>query len=366
MVSEDWYVVSHRLPIIRAIRASGHEVCVLTNVNSDRLAIEQAGAVVVPIPLARRSRNPFIELRALLRVWRGFRQFQPDVVHNVGLKPMLYGSIAARLTRRRPAVVNAVAGLGALAEPTSPAASAIRRALVLALRTQSDAVIVQNESDARMLLMAGIGAERIWRTLGSGVDLDRFAPVPEPPTFPPVVLYVGRLLQIKGLEELVAAAGIVAKRGVPARFRIVGSADPANPTSISQDVLDAWSAYPGLELAGRVDDVLPELARCHMVVLPSRGGEGVPKSILEASAVGRPAIVTAVPGCSDAVEHEVTGLLVPPRDPNALADAIARLVSDVECRARYGRAAADRARERFSDVLVAEQTLRCYASVVGG
>ncbi|MFW5834583.1 MAG: glycosyltransferase, partial [Pseudomonadota bacterium] len=242
--------------------------------------------------------------------------------------------------------------------------SLVRTPLALACRGAATRVIVQNDADfevfERLLFVA---PERLRLIPGSGVDLDVFRPIPEPAAPPVVAVCASRMLWDKGIGELVEAARRLHRKGILLRVRLVGGTD-ANPRSIPEDRLDAWAAEGVVEVAGRSEDVAGEYARAHLAVLPTYYGEGVPKALLEAAACARPMVTTDSPGCCDVCRHGETGLLVPPRDPAALAAALARLAGDAELRQRLGRNARALAQARFSDRLVASRTLELYARVL--
>jgi glycosyltransferase involved in cell wall biosynthesis len=358
-VTEDYYFVSHRLPLAVAARAAGYDVCVVTRVQQAAATIEAAGVRVVPFDNARSSLNPFNDLRTLYRLVRLYRSERPDIVHHVAMKPVLYGSIAARLTGR-PRIVNAFAGMGWLF--TSPGGLArwimpmVRRVLGRAVRT--GIALVQNPDDERLLAQLGVPPRQIRRIAGSGVDLERFRPAAEP-AGPPVVVMPARLLADKGVEEFVAAARLLQQKGVAARFVLAGEPDPDNPTSISSARVTAWADEGVVQYKGYVADVAGLLAQSHIVCLPSYR-EGLPKSLIEAAAAGRPIVTTDVPGCREVVTDGDNGLLVPARDAAALAGALQRLIDDAALRRIMGARGRRRAEQEFGLETVIRQTLALY------
>ncbi|MFW5681127.1 MAG: glycosyltransferase family 4 protein, partial [Pseudomonadota bacterium] len=332
VVTEDWYFWSHRLPLARAARDAGAEVTVATRVTGHGERIEREGVRLVDVPFDRSGLHPGRDAATLVSLVRLYRTLRPDLVHHVAMKPVLYGSLAARLAGV-PAVVNAMAGLGFVFTAEGRAARLLRRpvaaALALACRRANTRVIVQNEDDLAVFTQRlGVRPEQIALIAGSGVDLDLFRPLPEPPTPPVVAVCAARMLWDKGIGELVEAARLLHREGVPLRVRLVGDTD-ANPRSISEATLAAWQAEGVVDVVGRSEDIAGEYARAHVAVLPSYR-EGLPKALLEAAACGRPMISTATPGCRDVCRDGETGLSVPPRDPAALAAALARLAGDAE------------------------------------
>jgi glycosyltransferase involved in cell wall biosynthesis len=358
-VTEDWYFCSHRLPLAKAAKAAGYEVFVVTRVREHGDLIRSHGLTLIPFEIARTGRNPLRELGTLARLVAVYRRLRPDVVHQVAMKPVMYGSIAARAAST-PLVVNALAGMGWLF--TSRALSArllkpiVRRWLRGALG--SGKVIVQNPDDGELLVSIGVPAERVTLIPGSGVDLDAFTPSPEP-AGPPLVVLPARLLWDKGVGEFVAAARALRARGVEARFALAGTPDPMNPASITEAQLAEWVGEGVVEHLGWIDDMPGLLRRAHVVCLPSYR-EGMPKSLLEAAAAGKPIVTTDVPGCRDVVAPEDNGLLVPVRDAVALEEALARLIGAPELRERMGRRGRERAVAEFGIDRVVSRTLELY------
>ena len=362
LVTEDWYFCSHRLPPARAAQAAGYDVVVATRVGRRGADISAEGFKLIPLDLQRRSRNPFRELVAILQIIKIYLRERPDVVHHVALKPVLYGSFAACLVRRA-AVVNALAGMGFLFTSGSRMATVLRSVVSqlfrLLLNSGRSLLILQNPDDEAMLVDSGlVAAKRVRLIRGSGVDVLRFSPTPEPQA-PPVVMLPSRMLWDKGVGEFVEAARMLRERGVVARFVLVGNGDPDNPASISEGQLRAWHESGAVESWGHCADMPKILAMAHIVCLPSYR-EGLPKVLLEAAACGRPLIATDVPGCREIVRHGENGLLVPLRDAVSLANAIERLLGDAPLRHSMGQEGRLMVESEFSETTVAEKTLAVY------
>ncbi|MBL8706366.1 MAG: glycosyltransferase family 4 protein [Rhodospirillales bacterium] len=368
LVTEDWYFLSHRMPMARAARDAGFEVVVATRVNraEDRQAIETEGFRVVPLDWTRGSRNPLTELMEMAAIARLYRREKPAIVHHVAMKPVLEGGIAAWIADV-PAIVNALTGLGAVFIGRGLAMRLLRPAIRLILRVALDhprsRLVMQNQDDLDLMLRKGlVSPDRTVLIPGSGVDIAKFAPSPEP-AGPLTAALVARMLSDKGVGELVEAARLLKQRGVTLRVRLVGPRDDHNPAAIPADQLEAWVREGLVEWPGEVKDVAGLWRDTAIAVLPSYR-EGLPKSLLEAAASGRPMIATDVPGCREVVRHGETGLLVPPRDPVALADALQTLAGDAGLRRRYGQAARKLAEERFSDQAIAQAMVRLYQDQV--
>jgi len=364
-VTEDWYFVSHRLPLALAAKDVGYEVSVVTRVREHGETIRIAGLKLVPFENARSGINPLHELCTLVRLILLYRRERPDVVHHVAIKPVLYGSIAVRLARTQH-VVNALAGMGWLF--TSGAGLArwlkpvVRWGLGRLLRF--GIALVQNPDDARFLVQLGVPETRIRLIAGSGVDLQKFVRRPEPNGTPVVVLPT-RLLWDKGVGEFVAAARLLKQRGIGAHFVLAGEPDQANPSSVPLDQIAKWVEEGVVEHPGWVKDMPTLLAESHVVCLPSFYGEGIPKSLIEAAAAGRPIVTCDMPGCREIVHHGDNGLLVPPRDAEALAEALAQLIGDPALRKQMGTRGRVRAEQEFGSEAVIQQTLALYTEAVG-
>ncbi len=359
------FLVSHRLPIALAARDAGYEVHVASMGGPAVAQLESLGLIHHTLPLSRTSMRPWTEARSLWAIWRLFRRVRPDVVHAVTLKSVLYGGIASRLARV-PAYVAAISGLGYVFIRGTGLRGLLRRlALILyrlALGHPHSRVIFQNTADRDVLMEAGaVRADQVVMVRGSGVDLDRFTPTPWPEG-PVTVAMASRLLRDKGVEEFVEAARLSAARGEGLCWRLAGSLDPENPASVRPDQLRAWQESGVIDYVGECEDVAGFYAQSHIVTLPSYR-EGLPKSLIEAAACGRPVVTTDVPGCRDVIEPDVSGLLVPARDARALADAVGRLAADEGLRVRMGAAGRALAERDFGLPGVVRTHLALYAGL---
>jgi glycosyltransferase involved in cell wall biosynthesis len=361
------FLVSHRLPVALAARDAGYEVHVASMGGPAVAQLEALGLTHHVLPLSRTSMRPWTEARSLWAIWRLFRRVRPDLVHAVTLKSVLYGGIAARLARV-PAYVAAISGLGYVFIQGAGLRGMLRQvALVLyrlALGHPNSRVIFQNTADRDVLERAGAvrpGQAVLLR--GSGVDLGRFAPAPWPEG-PVTVALAARLLRDKGIAEFVEAARLSAARGDGLRWRLAGSPDLENPASVQPEELRSWQADGAIEYVGECTDVAGFYAQAHIVTLPSYR-EGLPKSLIEAAACGRPVVTTDVPGCRDAIEPGVSGVLVPPRDARALADAVATLAGDEALRARMGAAGRALAERDFGLDGIVRAHLDVYRALIG-
>lgn len=358
VVTEDWYFVSHRLPLAVAAQAAGFDVAVATRAGRQADVIRNAGIRLIPFTLSRRGGNP---LREVMALWRLYRREKPDLVHHVALKPVMLGALAAWLARV-PAQVNAVAGLGWLFTSSGRIVRLVRPVLrwTLArlLNQPHSLTIVQNPEDQSLLERSGVSAARLRLIRGAGVDVQVFYPVMPPPE-PVCIVLVSRMLWDKGVGEFVEAARRLTKAGVSARFVLVGDPDPANPASVPESTLRSWHGQHGVEWWGRREGMPAVLQAAHIACLPSYR-EGLPKSLLEAAACGLPIVTTDAPGCREVVRDGVNGLLVPVRDAAALAAALRKLIDDTELRRRMGEQSRLRAETEFGQETVIKQTLAVY------
>jgi glycosyltransferase involved in cell wall biosynthesis len=279
------------------------------------------------------------------------------------MKPVVLGGIAARVAGVR-GVVTAIPGLG-YAFTSTGVWAAMRKSLLtfglrVALRHPNSVVIFQNPDDMAQLLQAHVvDREKCALIRGAGVDTDEFARSLEPTTRPRV-LFASRMLREKGVEIFVQAAGILRARGLEADFMLAGQPDPANPGSISERELKQWHDSGVIRWLGHCDDMPSLLRSVHIVCLPSFYGEGVPKVLIEAAAIGRAIVATDMPGCREIVQHRCTGLLVKPRDAQALAASVEELVRDGALRREFGSNARQLAVAEFDVGAVVRQTLEVY------
>lgn len=367
VVTEDWYFWSHRAALARAAVDAGYDVSVVTRVTDHGDRIEALGLRLVPWEVERGAVGLSGELGAFRSLVRALRDIKPDLVHNVALKPVVFGSLAARLAGCRR-VVNALAGLGFVFSSQSARARRLRLplrvALRLALAGRASRVIVQNPEDGGWLRGIGVPAERLHLIRGAGVDIERFSPAPEPSQPPFVVTMVSRMLKNKGVDTMVACGRLLRQKGEPVEIRLVGPPDPGNLGSLTEDELQALNDEGVVRWEGPREDIPAVWQEAHVAALPSTYGEGLPKSLLEAAAAGRPIIATDLPGCREIAREDETALVVPPDDPPAVADAILRLAADGELRRRLGARARAMAENEFADAIIIGAVLALYEDLL--
>ncbi len=363
VVNNPAFFMSHRVPVALAAQRAGYDVHVATMDGPAVADIEALGMTHHVVPMTRSGKHPLQELGTLLSLLRLFRRLRPQVVHLVTIKPVLYGGIAARLARV-PGMVAAISGLGFVFLSNSLKMRLVRAVVArlyrLALGHRNSRVIFQNASDRDLLQSLGaVRDEQVVLIRGAGVDLDQYRALPEPPAPPVVVTMVARLLRDKGVREFVQAARLLRERGVDVSMQLVGGVDAGNPASATPAEVQAWQREGCVQALGERSDVPQLYAASHIAVLPSYR-EGLPKSLIEAAASARAVVTTDVPGCRDAIDPGKTGLLVPVRDPQALADAIARLADDQALRQAMGTAGRALAEREFNIERVARLHVELY------
>ena len=365
VITEDWFFASHFLPMARAARELGLDVTVVTRVRSHREAIEATGAKVIPLEAERRSLNPITaglktgDLAAILRSEKA------DLVHCIALRGILTGGFASSMVgiKRR---IYALTGLGFLGARTDRVARLAQRAvrlLVRGLETGQTRYVFENTDDPKLLGLDPAG-ERVTILGGAGVDPDRLRPAPLPPQPPLKVAVVARMLWSKGVDVAVEAVRHARAQGASVELSLYGAPDPSNPKAIPEETLKAWNAEPGISWHGTTRDVATVWREHHVACLPSRGGEGLPRTLLEAAACGRAIVTTDVPGCRTLVRDGVEGRLVPAGDAASLADVLVALSREPDEVARMGEAARARVLDGFTERDVIEGIKQLYRSML--
>jgi glycosyltransferase involved in cell wall biosynthesis len=369
VVNDDRFFISHRLPLARGAAAAGYTVGVAAPPGSSEAAIREAGFDFFPVRFKRGSLNLLGELIPLRDLGRAHRAFRPHLVHHITFKPIVLGSWVAR--RQGVPVVNTLTGLGYVFMDDGLKRRILRTIAEagyrIALRGPRMRTIFQNPDDERLFAARGLLPREDARIVrGSGVDPERFRPCPEPgpEVGPPVVLFAARMLWDKGLGELIEAARALRREGVAFRLLLAGSPDRSNPACVPEAQLRAWQTDGLAEWLGHHTDLPALLARTHIVCLPSYR-EGLPLSLIEAAAAGRPIVTTDVPGCREIVEDGVNGLRVPVGNAPALAAALRQLIGDAALRKAMGEAGRRLVLEHFTTRRVVEQTLAVYAELAG-
>jgi glycosyltransferase involved in cell wall biosynthesis len=365
VANSSWYFLNFRQAFLKDLRKRGYQVILVAPEDEYHARLRAEGFTLVTVPLRRKSLNGWDDFRFLTALVRVYRRERPDLVHHYTVKCALYGTLAARLTGV-PAVLNSVTGLGHLflsRHWTMRLVRALYLPLYRAIGARA-AFLFQNPDDLALFRSLGFRG-RLCLVRGSGVNTERFAPNPLPRNDgqAPTILFVGRMLKEKGVYELAEAARRLREEGLSFHLLCAGGIDQGNPSAVSEAELRAWEREGCLRWLGHVDDI-PTLLRCAQIAVLPSWREGLPKSLLEAGAAGLALVATDVPGCREIVEDEVSGLLVAPRDPAALAAALRRMLAEPSLRTRLGAAAVEKVRREFSQERVHEATAEIYRELL--
>lgn len=366
VITEDWFFVSHFLVMAEAVRAAGYDVAVHLRINDPRhrARIERAGIRVLASAFDRGAAGVAGNLRQVFRFAALFRRERPDVVHLISLRVVVLAGVAARLAGV-PVRVHALTGLGLLGAGNGVRHRVITTVLGWGLRRlagRGGGFLFENDADPRRLGLR-VGAPETLIVGGAGIDPDREAALPLPAGAPLRLAVVSRMVHSKGVAVAVEALGLARARGADVTLTLVGDVDPGNPRSLSVDALEGFAAHPGVAWVGRSDDVRGVWRDHHAACVPSLGGEGLPRSLLEAAAAGRPIVTTDTPGCATFVRPAREGLLVPPGDASALADAFVVLARDPDLVRRLGAGARARVVDGFTVASVAAAVIAFYRSL---
>jgi len=366
IVNVDWFFMSHRLPIALEAIKHGYEVHIATTITDKLELLESNGLITHDLHLHRSRSNVGAIFSEFSEIYSIIRAVSPDILHLVTIKPVLMGGIAARLAGT-PAVVSAVSGLGFIFVNRRVVTLLRRKAVSLlyrlALGHSNQRVIFQNADDrAQLSRLARLSSEQSILIPGSGVDLSLYSRKLAPDG-PSVIMFAARLLVDKGVREFVHAAKLVRRSKFHTRFVVVGVVDPLNPASIEQSELDHWKKTGVVELWGYRDDMEQVLSLATIVVFPSYR-EGLPKVLIEAAACGRAVITTDVPGCRDAIEDGITGLLVPVRCASAISDTIISLLENSDRCKKMGDAGRKLAEEKFDVRQVIAKHMKIYRDLL--
>ena len=373
LVTEDWFAVSHFIPAIEALVATGAEVAVATRVAQKRAQIEATGARVIPFDYSRGPIRPLQEARVAMRMRALIASERPDAIHAISLKPIALITGLRRLVPRHVLGIH-LTGVGfagtAAQGRTGFVYQNVLKMVVGALRQPDGGapahLFVENPDDrARLAEFGEFPGDRVTILGGAGVDPEHFAASPLPGLNPARVGFVGRMVWTKGVDLLVAAFDRLAAEGIPFKLDLCGTPDPDNPRAVADATLAEWNARANVNWKGRVEDIAGFWKSTDICVVPSRGGEGLPRALLEAAACGRPIITTDVPGCRYFVRDGIEGLIVPPGDAPALTGALRRLILDRGMARRMGQAARDRLLSGFTEDHVRTAIRDKYAGLLG-
>lgn len=358
----DWFLYNFRYALMHKLRESGFDVVLVSPAGKFVRHFIDDGFQWHEWRLQRRSIAPGLELPSINRLRQIYQREQPDIIHHHTIKAVLYGSLAASMSGI-PHVVNSISGLGYVFSSTDPKAVIVRRMLSpfyrRVLRRASSAVIFENQSDREFFFnQKFVYPQQTWLIEGVGADPRRFSPAPEPEGTV-VILMAARTLWDKGVGVFVDAACRLKGR-VDVRMVLVGEPDPGNPKTLDKGTLNAWHNQKIIEWWGWRQDMGRVYRRSHIVVLPTMYGEGLPTTLIEAAACGRPIVATDVPGCRAIVQHNRNGLLIPQNDAPALADSIEKLARDPALRKQMGANGRHIVLAQFTHEKINQTTLHVY------
>ena len=351
VVNQDWFFLSHRLPIGIAAKKAGYDVSVISEDNGVSGKIAEAGLKPINLPINKAGTNLKDEMKTFFFLCNLFMKEKPDIVHLVGLKTMLWGSLACRLAGII-SMVSAVCGLGLLFDEKHSESRMSKMVLKVLKRTHKGKnvrIIFQNNDDKKLFLDKKIITEdRCLFTNGSGIDLTKYDYTPEPTGDPIKVIFTARMVEDKGTLVLIEAAKkMEAEYRGKIQFLLCGGLD-TNPNGITKERLESLCDGEYIKWLGHRSDVLELLKASHIMAFPSWYREGLPKSVIEAEAIGRPVVTTDSVGCRDTVIDGYNGFMIQPKDAEALANAIKRLADDPMLRKEMGKNARKYAVQKFS------------------
>jgi len=362
VVNVDWFFLSHRKEVALAAQREGYDVTIVTNNTGMKSVIEGIGLKVIDLPMSRSGKNIIEELSTLKFLYKLYRKEKPDVVHHVGLKTILWGTLAAKLAKVR-GIVNAISGLGIFfsAEKMSFSSKIFVQLLRFSHHCNNLAVIFQNDEDKSLFLRNHIiGESQAYMIKGSGVDLNQFCYTTEPNTIKIKVLLTARMIPEKGIFILIDAANLLkSEYKDKVQFLLCGGIDD-NPNAIKEEELKAVCDGDYIQWLGYRMDVLELLKSSNIVAFPSYYKEGLPKSLIEAAAVGRPIITTNSIGCKETVIEGYNGFLVPIKNSEILAACLKKLFDDPTLRTSMGKNSRCLAEKDFSIEDVIKKHMEIY------
>lgn len=366
VVNHDWFFLSHRQAIAVAAKEAGWDVTIVS-CNTGRFDdIQALGLNTIDLPINATGMNLKEEWKTFQFLWKLYKKELPDVVHHVGLKTMLWGGLAAKLVGVK-GVVNAVSGLGVMfsGKKTSLTAKGVLEVLRYSHRRKNVKEIFQNHEDQALFYYYKVSKpENSVFIKGSGVNLKLFDYTPVPDTKPIRVMFTARMVREKGVVVLAEAAEMLRKDYEGKVVFLLCGKLSDNPKAMKKEELEKLCDGRYIQWLGHRDDIKELLQQCHIVAFPSYYREGVPKSLIEATAIGRPIVTTNSIGCKDTVDDGVNGFLIPVKDSKALAEKLRVLIEDPQLRVKMGEASRRKAEKEFSIETVIEKHLETYASLV--
>lgn len=368
VLNADWFFLSHRLPLARRVCELGGHVTVMAPETGYGNDIRREGMEFIPVPVSRKGQNPVEDWELMRRLRRLYELVRPDLIHHLTIKPIIYGTLAAKASPHIP-VVNGVTGLGYVFQGTverKPLEMAVTTLYRRAFKHPRVKAIFQNAEDREEFERRGLASPRQTALVrSSGVDVVEHAHLPEPSgPEEPVILMAARMLRSKGVEVFLEAARLARLNGTPGRWVLAGPVDSGNPDSMTADELERASREDNVEWIGMRTDMVEQIRRSAVVVLPTMYREGVPKVLLEAAATGRPVIGTEAPGVRDIVIDGFNGVRIRAGCPESLESAVARLAWDARLREQMGGNGRRLVESSFRSETIVEETLAIYRAML--
>jgi glycosyltransferase involved in cell wall biosynthesis len=368
VVNHSEFFFSHRLPFALGAQKKGFEVHVATSPSGMENRYHENGLTWHKLNLQSGGKNPFADLKLIYELYQLYRKVEPDLIHHVTIKPVLYGGMAARMAGIK-GIVNALSGLGYLFRSDDLTSRVlqvpIRAMLKYSLNHPNAIFLLQNPDDVELIEKMNIIVEnKIALIRGSGVDMEKFKPTDAPDEEYPIVLFASRMIWDKGVGEFVEAAEIVNNGKKKARFVLVGKPDHNNPNSVTEEQLREWDSEGVIEWWGFCENMVEVLQDSSIVTLPSYYGEGVPKILIEAAACGKPIITTDMPGCREIVDNGYNGFLIREKNSKDLAEKTLTLLADKKERIEMGIKGRVFAQDNFSLEATLKRTLKLYDSLL--
>lgn len=362
VVNVDWFFISHRLPLAIKMKELGYQVYILSKDTGKKSFIEEQGFNFIDINFERSGKNPFNEIINILKLRKYFSLLKPTIIHNVTIKPAIYGSIAAKFSNlKNTTIINAISGLGYnFTEKRNGILQKLIKSLMKFAYGGDVKFIFQNKDDLSVYQQLGYVNNNFKIIKGAGVDANIYPYTPSQQKSKQIITLTARMLGDKGIREYVAAAKILQNdfQNI-VQFQLVGDLDPGNPTGISREELESFITDDYIIWLGHHSNVIPLLQHSDIVCLPSYR-EGLPKSLIEAMAIGRPIVTTDVPGCRECVDHGINGYLVEVKNPEDLAKHLKILINDESLRIQMGKASRVKMEKELSLEKVLKETIEYY------
>ncbi len=368
--TEDWFFRSHFQPLGDAVNSMDNcRFSIICGTQSNKQGLDKHKFRTLPVDFSRSSLRLIPAFRLLWHLTVHLRREKPDLIHFIALKPIILGGLASFVVPRAACVYH-LTGLGYLGIDNSAKFRRIRniflKAITVYLKRKRSWLILENSDDLESLRQHGnIPPERLSIFGGAGIDPDKYPHLPPPQNKITTAAYVGRMIRSKGVDVLISAMDQLSCDEKKTRLNLFGTPDKGNPNAIALNQLKHWDNREDIDWFGHINDVRKVWAKADIAIIPSRGGEGLPRTLLEAASCGRPLIVSDVAGCRQFVRNGVEGLVVPKENPRALAKAIRKLASNPQLRNQMGLAARARILEQYTESQVRKKALAVYQNLLG-